>query len=498
MTNQKTTSIKTAKISRNNSSSFLGGNNPSNFTLNSSGIPVPTLEYLQSELSKITTTDQMVGPDSVFAKLFQNTINAVLQAEMENHLGYSNNQKTRKFQKDQTTESSLGGESRSLDLTNGITVDDPNFDLPPSSLSSPPPSSFPSSNYRNGYNTKNIRSQYGVVELNIPRDRTASFEPQIISKHQTTTNDLEGQILALYAMGNSTNEISDHFKQIYGFEISDTYISTVTEKVLPLVKDWQNRPLQAVYPVMYLDAIRYKVREGGGINGLGGKIIDKAVHIALGIGLDGKKEVLGLYISETESAKFWMSVLSDIKTRGVQDILICSTDNLTGFTDAIHSIFPDTKHQKCVVHQIRNSTKFVSYNDLKPFTSDLKLVYTARNENQAKEQFEIFKTKWNKDYGYAVKSWEHNWAELMTFMEYPEEIRKLIYTTNPIEGLNRQLRKVTSKRSIYPNDEALLKNLYLVITRLNEKWTLPIRNWGKILNQLTILFEDRIIKFINQ
>ena len=283
------------------------------FTLNSSGIPVPTLEYLQAELSKVTSTDQMEGPDSVFAKLFQNTINTVLQAEMEQHLGYASNQKI--------------GVSKST------------------------------GNSRNGYNTKRLKSQYGHVDLDIPRDRKSKFEPEIVAKHQTTTNDLENQILALYTMGNSTNEISNHFKQIYGFDISDQYISIVTEKVLPLVKDWLNRPLQSIYPIVYLDAIRYKVREGGGHNGLGGRIIDKAVHIALGIGLDGKKDVLGLYISENESAKFWMSVLSDIKSRGVQDILICSTDNLTGFTEAIKSIYPDTKHQKCIVHQIRNSTK---------------------------------------------------------------------------------------------------------------------------------------------
>jgi len=426
-----------------------------NFTFNSSGIPVPTVEYLQAELSKVTSTDQMVGPDSVFAKLFQNTINAVLQAEMENHLGYSNNQKA--------------GISKTV------------------------------GNSRNGYNTKKLKSQYGQLEIDIPRDRTAEFSPQLITKHQTTTNDLEGQILALYTMGNSTNEISSHFKQIYGFDISDTYISTVTEKVLPLVKDWLNRPLQSIYPIVYLDAIRYKVREGGGgVNGLGGRIVDKAIHIVLGIDLEGKKDVLGLYICQTESAKFWMSVLSDIKLRGVQDIFICCTDNLTGFTEAIKSIYPDTEHQKCIVHQIRNSTKFVSYKELKPFTSDLKLVYTARDETQAKEQFEIFKQRWDKDYHYAVKSWENNWAELMTFMNYPGEIRKLIYTTNPIEGLNRQLRKVTSKRTVYPNDDAVLKNLYLVVTKLNDKWTMPIHNWGKILNQLTILFEERLTKFINQ
>jgi putative transposase len=395
----------------------------------------------------------MVGPDSVFAKLFQNTINAVLQAEMENHLGYGNNQKA------------------------GI--------------------SKVSGNSRNGYNSKKIKSQYGEIEIEIPRDRVAAFEPQIVAKQQTTTNDLEAQILALYAMGNSTNEISQHFKQIYGFDISDNYISTVTEKVLPLVKEWLSRPLQPIYPIVFLDAIRYKVREGGGNNGLGGKIMDKAVHIALGIGIDGKKDVLGLYISENESAKFWMSVLSDVKSRGVQDILIASTDNLTGFTDAIHSIFPNTKHQKCIIHQIRNSTKFVSYKDLKQFTSDLKLVYTSKDENTALDQFEMFKNKWNKDYAYAIKSWETNWPELMTYMEYPQEIRKLIYTTNPIEGLNRQLRKVTSKRTVYPSDEAVLKNLYLVITKLNDKWTMPVRDWSKILNQLTILFEDRIIRFIN-
>lgn len=445
------TTNSSANINQINNHHDSGTQAEPSFTLNSSGIPIPTLEYLQSELSKVTSTDQMVGVDSIFAKLFQNTINAVLQAEMDNHLGYVNNQKR---------------VSKTI------------------------------CNSRNGYNTKKLKSQYGEIEVEIPRDRQAEFSPQIVAKHQTTTNDLENQILALYAYGNSTTEISSHFKQIYGFEVSQQYISTVTEKVMPLVKDWLNRPLQNIYPIVYLDAIRYKVRDGGSSGGLGSKILDKAVHLALGIDLDGRKEVLGLYISENESAKFWMSVLSDLQQRGIEDILICSTDNLTGFNEAIKSIFPNTKHQKCIVHQIRNSTKFVSYKDLKSFTADLKLVYTAKDEITALEQFEIFKQNWNKDYGYAIKSWETNWAELMTFMDYPAEIRKLIYTTNLIEGLNRQLRKSTKKRSVYPNDEALLKNLYLVVTRLNDKWTMPIQNWGKILNQLTILFEDRIVRHI--
>ena len=423
------------------------------FTINSSGIPVPTVEYLLSELNKVTSADQMVGPDSVFSKLFQNTINAVLKGEMESHLGYGNNQKS--------------GIAKST------------------------------GNSRNGYNQKKLKSQYGEIKIDVPRDRVSEFEPHIIAKHQTATNDLENQILALYAYGNSTSDISNHFKQIYGFDVSGQYISTVTEKVMPLVQEWLSRPLNPIYPIVYLDAIRYKVREGGGNNGLGGRITDKAVHIVLGVDLSGKKDVLGLYISGTESAKFWMSVLSDIQARGVKDILICSTDNLTGFTEAIQAVYPNTRIQKCVVHQIRNSTKFVSYKDLKQFTTDLKLVYTAKDELQALEQFEIFKQKWNKDYSYAIKSWENNWTELMTFMEYPPEIRKLVYTTNPIEGLNRQLRKATSKRTIYPNDEAVLKNLYLVITRLNDKWTMPIHSWGKILNQLTILFEERIIGYIN-
>lgn len=459
--NQNTNSLNNSNVQTNPHFKNLGGiNNPDtgetptspSFTLNSSGIPVPTVEYLQAELSKVTSTDQMVGPDSVFAKLFQNTINAVLQGEIENHLGYPPNQK---------------GVSKTL------------------------------GNSRNGFNSKKLKSQYGEVEIDVPRDRVASFEPQIIAKHQTTTNDLENQILALYAHGNSTSEISSHFKEIYGFEVSSQYISTVTEKVMPLVRDWLNRPLQSIYPIVFLDAIRYKVREGGGGNGLGGRIMDKAVHILLGIDVSGKKDVLGLYISETESSRFWMTVLSDLQSRGVKDILICSTDNLSGFSEAIKSIFPLAQHQKCIVHQIRNSTKFVSYKDLKEFTKDLKLVYTAKDELTALTYFEDFKQKWNKDYTYAIKSWESNWTELMTFMQYPQEIRKLIYTTNPIEGLNRQLRKSTRKRTVYPNEESLLKNLYLILSRLNHKWTMSIQNWGKILNQLTILFEDRIVPHIN-
>lgn len=454
MSNSHTVNSNSRANLNSNYSNNPESNNSTNYILNEHGIPVPTIEHIQNMLGSVTSIDQLEGKGNVLGKLFEKTINSLLQGEIENHLGYSSNQKT------------------------GI--------------------SKTSGNSRNGYTSKKLKTDMGQVMVDTPRDRLGSFQPQIVKKNQTSTKGIEQKIIALYAMGNTTSEISDHLEEIYGFEVSPQYISLATEKVLPLVKDWQNRPLEPIYPIVFLDCIRYKIRDGGGDGrGIGGRVINKAVYVLLGISITGKKDVLGLYTSENESAKFWMNVLSDIRERGVQDILICPTDNLTGFNEAITSIFPNTKHQKCIVHQIRNSTKFVSYKDLKPFTKDLKTIYTAKDELTALENFEKVKEVWNHKYSYAIKSWETNWNELMTFMEYPKEIRTLIYTTNPIEGLNRQLRKVTKKRASFPTDNSLFKCLFLAIQNIQKKWTLPIRNWSQIINQLTIIFEDRITKYIN-
>jgi len=441
----------------NNNRSHYTNNNKTH-TFNQYGVPIPTPEHIQQVLGQVTSVDQLEGKGNVLGKLFETTINSLLQAEIEDHLGYDSNQK------------------KGISKTSG--------------------------NSRNGYNSKKLKSEYGEMEINTPRDRLGEFKPQLIPKNQTSTKGLEDRIIALYAMGNSTSEIAEHLEEIYGFKVSPQYISLATDKVLPLVKEWQNRPLELMYTIVYLDCIRYKVKMGSSINEVtgrsyGGRVVNKAIYVLLGVDITGRKDVLGLYISESESAKFWMSVLSDIKERGVEAILICPTDNLTGFNEAITSIFPFTKHQKCIVHQIRNSTKFVSYKDLKSFTKDLKTIYTAKDEMTALENFESVKQKWNDKYSYAFKSWESNWNELMTFMEFPAEVRRLIYTTNPIEGLNRQLRKVTKKRSSFPTDDSLLKCLYLAIKNIQKKWTMPIRNWGQVLNQLTIIFEERITKYIN-
>ena len=340
-------------------------------------------------------------------------------------------------------------------------------------------------NSRNGYSPKSVRSEYGEIELNIPRDRHNEFEPKIIPKYQREITGIEGQIVALYAKGMSNRDIEDHLKNIYGIEVSATMISKITDKIIPEIKEWQTRQLEEVYPIVFMDAIHYSVRQDG-------IVIKKAVYILIGINLRGEKEVLGFWIGENESSKFWLNILNEIGNRGVKDILIISVDNLKGFSEAIKSSYPKAEIQKCIVHQIRNSIKYVASKDLKEFTKDLKTVYKAVTLEQASNNLLHIEEKWGKKYKAGIKSWNDNWEELTTYFKYPQEIRKIIYTTNSIENFNRQLRKYTKTKSSYPTDDSLSKSIYLSIKEITKKWTGKVQNWGQINSQLSIYFEGRI------
>lgn len=340
-------------------------------------------------------------------------------------------------------------------------------------------------NSRNGHSKKSIVSEYGEVEIEVPRDRLGEFEPTVVKKHQTQVTGIEDQIISMYAKGMSTRDIQDHLNQLYGIDVSPTLISNVTAKIMPLIKEWQHRPLQNVYSVVFMDAIHFKVKQDG-------QIINKAAYMVVGIDLEGYKDVLGIWIGENESAKFWLSVLTDLRNRGVQDILIICVDNLKGFSEAIAACYPQTEIQKCIIHQIRNSIKYVSYKDLKKVTAALRPIYTAPTEEAALQELENFETVWGKQYPLIVRSWRNNWDELATFFKYSPELRKLIYTTNMIESYHRQLRKVTKGKSMFPNDEALLKMLYLATMDVLRKWTGRVQNWGQILLQLTVHFPDRV------
>ncbi len=341
-------------------------------------------------------------------------------------------------------------------------------------------------NSRNGHSSKTLRTSYGDVEVAVPRDRKGEFEPQLLKKNQTSVSqDIEEKILSMYAKGMTTGDIETHIQDIYGIEVSDTTISRITDKILPIAKEWQQRPLEAVYAVVFLDAIHYHVRSEG-------QIVKKAVYIALGINLDGKKDVLGMWVGENESAKYWTTVLNGLKNRGVEDIFIACTDNLTGFSAAIGAVFPKTEIQNCIIHQLRNSSKYVSYKDIKELMADLRSVYAAVDEPAALDALDAFSTKWETKYPKISRSWRENWANLSTYFKYPQEVRRLIYTTNSIEGFNRQLRKVTKTRSVFPTDDSLFKMLYLAMVDITKKWTGRQRDWSKIHAQLSIYFAERM------
>ena len=344
-------------------------------------------------------------------------------------------------------------------------------------------------NRRNGTTKKTVSTRFGEIELDIPRDRNGEFEPVVVPKHTRDISGIEEQIISLYARGMSTRDIHDQVKDLYGIEVSADMVSKITDKIIPQINEWKNRPLEPVYPFIFLDAIHYKVREDG-------QIKNKAAYVVLGVTLDGFKDILGIWIGENQSSKFWLGVLNDLKNRGVEDVLIFSVDGLTGLKEAIQAAYPNAEIQRCIIHQLRNSFKYVSYKDLREFANDFKEVYKAVNEEEGYQKLLDLEEKWGKKYPYAIKSWDMNWDVLSPFFKYPIEIRKIMYTTNIIEGLHRQFRKVTKTKSVFPTDLSLEKMLYLASQNVMKKWTQRYRNWDSILNQLMIFFEGRVEQYL--
>jgi transposase-like protein len=389
------------------------------------------------------TQDEVVGQDGLIKQLTGRILQRALEAEMTEHLGYEKN-------------SSAGDNS---------------------------------GNNRNGHTEKTVLLENQSTTIDVPRDRNGTFEPVIVPKHEKRVPLFNDQIISMYSFGMSDRDIKAHLEKIYNVEVSPDLISRVTNAVLEEVREWQNRPLEKSYPILYLDALRIRGKEDG-------KSCMKSVYIALAVDFEGKKEVLGLWIAENEGAKFWMGVLTELKNRGVQDILIACMDGLTGFPEAVRSIYPNTRVQLCIVHMVRNSTKFVSYKDLKKVCADLKTIYSANTEEAGHDALEDFGKKWNGKYPMIHKSWEQCWGDLSEFYKYPPEIRRAIYTTNAIESLNYQLRKVTKNRSTFSTDDAIIKLLYLAIRNASEKWTMPIREWGQALNQFAIEFGKERVPFL--
>ena len=389
------------------------------------------------------TAEELAGKNGLLKKLTSRFYSKALDAEMDEHLGYKKNDNA--------------GDN--------------------------------SGNSRNGYTTKTvINDDNDRIEVKVPRDRNSTFEPVIIPKHEKRTPLFNDQIISMYSFGMSTRDIQRHLQQVYGVEVSPETISNITESVMSDVREWQNRPLEKSYPILFLDALRVNSRQDG-------KNINNALYVALAINWEGRKEVLGLWLADTEGAKFWMSVLTDIKNRGVEDILIACMDGLTGFPDAVKAVFPDTHIQHCIVHMIRNSTKFVSYKDLKAVCRDLKEVYSAINAESGHEALEEFGKKWNDKYPMIQASWERNWNDLTEFFNYPKDIRRAIYTTNAIESLNFSLRKVTRNKSSFPDDDSIYKVMYLAIKNASTRWTMSIKDWGLAVNQFAILFDGRVPGF---
>jgi len=383
--------------------------------------------------------EDIFGKDGVFKELQKAILERVLEGEITHHLGYEKND--------------LKGNN--------------------------------SGNSRNGKNKKTMKGDFGEVDIEVPRDRNGDFEPQFIKKRQTRFKGFDDKIIALYSRGMSTRDIQDQIRDLYGVDISPELVSTVTGEVIKEVTEWQNRPLAPLYPIVFLDAIVVKVRDEGHIR-------NKSVYLALGVDLDGKKELLGMWIEQTEGAKFWLRVLTELNNRGMKDIFIACVDGLKGFEKAIHSVFPHTQVQLCIVHMIRNSLKYVSYKDRKKLAGDLKAIYNATNETEAKNALELFSEKWDKKYPLISRSWRNNWEQIIPFLSYPDYIRKAIYTTNAIESINRSLRKVLKTKGSFPNDDSVMKILYLAMRNISRKWTMPIRNWGLALNQFGIIFEERL------
>ena len=340
-------------------------------------------------------------------------------------------------------------------------------------------------NYRNGTTKKNLKSEFGEFEFETPRDRNGDFEPKIVPKNKRDVSGIEDKIISLYGRGLSTREINDQIQDLYGIEVSSTMVSNITDQILPEIREWQNRPLDDVYPIVFIDAVHFSVRQDN-------QVVKKAAYIVLGVDKEGTKDILGIWIGENESAKFWLGVLNDLKQRGIKDILIICSDGLTGIKQAIETAFPKTIQQRCIVHMIRNSVKFVYYKDKKSFCSDLKTIYTAKNEKDGYDNLQKVKEKWKSKYPNSLKNWEENWDAICPFFAYSDSIRKIMYTTNTIESLNRQFRKYTKTKAVFPTDDSLMKCLYLSTKNITKKWTTRYGSWDLILSELSIMFDGRI------
>ena len=346
-----------------------------------------------------------------------------------------------------------------------------------------------STNKRNGYSTKTLKSQYGEFPIDIPRDRNGEFEPKLIPKYQRDISGIEEKVISLYARGMSTRDIHDQLQDLYGIELSAEMVSKITDKILPEIKEWQARPLNPVYPFVFMDCIHYKVREDG-------RILSRAAYVIMGVTIEGYKEILSITVGANETSKFWLGMLNDLKNRGIKDVLFFCVDGLPGFKEAIQAVFPSAQVQRCVIHMLRNSFKYINYSDLKKFSADFKNVYNAPNESIALDELEIVREKWGKKYPYAINNWENNWEDVNSFFQFPNEIRRIMYTTNIIEGLNRQYRKVTKTKSVFPSDTSLEKMLYLASRNITQKWTQRYRNWDQVIGQLIILYEERLTPYL--
>lgn len=401
---------------------------------------LPSVERIQQELARAKSIDDFFGKEGIFARLFADTLEQMLEAELTAHLGYPRHA----------------------------------------------PQGHHSGNSRNGKRTRQLRTSTGDTTIQVPRDRNSTFQSPLLDAYQTSTNELEEKIIGLYAKGMSARDIQDTLQQAYGVEVSAATISTVTDKVWSLVEAWQNRPLAAIYPIVYLDAIHLKLRRDG-------KVANTAVYIVLGVDLDGQRDVLGHWVGDgAEGANFWLSVVTDLQSRGVTDSFIACIDGLTGFKDAIQAVFPRAQIQRCIIHQVRQSLTYVSWKDRKAFVADLRTIYQAPTREAAETRLLELSERWSATYPMAVRSWETHWEDLATMFEYGAEIRRLIYTTNSIEGYNRQLRKVTKTKGAFPTDDAARKLLFLVNRNITRKWTAPVPNWARIRNQLAIRFAGRL------
>lgn len=401
---------------------------------------MPDPEKVVEELSKAKSAEDFFGKDGIFSKLFARTIEQMLEAEVSEHLGYEKHS----------------------------------------------PKGYNSGNSRNGSYKRKLKTSLGEAEIEVPRDRNGEYKPQILRKYETTTSELEDRIVSMYAKGMTARDIQASLEDAYGMEISPSLVSKITDKILPLMEEWQNRHLDSVYAVVYLDCIHVKLRRDG-------KMQNTAIYIALGIDLEGRKQVLGHWVGDGgEGSNFWLKVITDLNNRGVKDILIACVDGLKGFKEAIHSVYPETIVQRCVIHQIRYSLKFVSWKDKKAFMGDLREVYQAATKEEAELNLEILSENWSSKYHIAVKSWQDSWEDLSQYFQFTEGIRKLIYTTNLLEGYNRMLRKVTKTRANFPTSESALKLMYLATRDIERKWTMSIQNWNLILSQLAIRFEGRL------